>query len=234
MIVTRKAEDRGKARLGWLDTRYSFSFADYYDPEHMGFGPLRVINQDRIAKDAGFPQHGHKDMEILTYVLNGAVRHEDSTGGIDVVRKGEIQLMTAGKGIEHSEWNASADEELELLQIWIQPTEAGREARYQKRDFRDKLSGGRLVCVLSIADVEDALPLAQEGSVFAAWPPAGAEEDFSLGRDQIAWLQVARGQLEVNGHALEAGDGAAIRDEDGLRIRATQDSDYLLFVFPAA
>jgi redox-sensitive bicupin YhaK (pirin superfamily) len=227
MIAVRKSEDRGGGQHGWLDTRHSFSFADYYDPRHMGFGPLRVINEDRIAPAAGFPTHPHRDMEILTWVLSGAVAHRDSEGNQAVVRPGELQRMSAGTGIRHSEFNASATDPLHLLQIWILPERQGLPPGYEQTSFTDLEDGLRLVAARD--GRAGAVTLHQDAELWAARLQEGREVVFEPHHGRVQWLQIARGSVGLNGQSLRAGDGAAIQGESRLLIRADQPAELLLF-----
>ncbi|MGF1544499.1 MAG: pirin family protein [Parvularculaceae bacterium] len=235
MIAIRKSEDRGRANHGWLDARHTFSFADYLDPAHMGFRALRVINEDRIAPGAGFPTHPHRDMEIVTYVLDGAVAHKDSTGGGGVIRPGEVQYMAAGTGVRHSEFNASGDEPLHLLQIWLLPDAPGRTPRYAQGDFTQSRRG-RLKLVAARADAieeageADALAINQDARLYASVSGPGdvLEHRFAAGRH--GWIQVARGELAVGDRILKAGDGAAVSDEAALTFAAqAPETEFLLF-----
>ena len=227
MITIRKSSDRGGGHHGWLESKFSFSFADYHDPRHMGFGPLRVINEDHIAPAAGFPTHPHRDMEILTWVLSGAVAHRDSTGNQAVVRPGELQRMSAGTGIQHSEFNASGTDPLHLLQIWIIPSARGLQPGYEQTSFNDL--DGRLRLVGAPDGRDGAVTIHQDAALYASRLAAGQEVAFAPQPGRIQWLQLARGAANLNGTALRQGDGAAIRDEAALTIRADQPAEFLLF-----
>lgn len=236
MIRLRPAAARGGADLGWLRTRYSFSFADYHDPAQMGFRSLRVINEDHVAPGTGFPPHAHRDMEILTWVLEGAVEHRDSLGHRSVVRAGEIQRMTAGAGIRHSEANPSPDESLHLLQIWILPDRQGLAPSYEQRaiDWPREDSAGSApvphVLVASPGGRDGSLRIHQDMELWAVrlGPLCAAHYPLVSGRG--AWLQVARGAASLNGHPLAAGDGAAAEDETGLALQAgPEGAEILLF-----
>jgi len=229
VIQVRRSEDRGHADHGWLDTRHTFSFADYDDPRYRGFRDLRVINEDHVAPGAGFPTHGHRDMEILTYVLSGAVEHRDSLGSRAVVRPGEVQRMTAGRGVMHSELNPSRDEPLHLLQIWILPEGAGLEPGYEQRAFPIDAERGRLTLVASHDGRDGSLTIHQDASVYAGALGAGDRVVHRIAPGRHAWLQVARGGVEVSGHALAAGDGLAASEEKELAIAAGGDAEVLLF-----
>lgn len=229
MIEIRPSEERGAGDHGWLQTRHSFSFADYHDPAHMGFGPLRVINEDRVAPGAGFDLHPHADMEIVSYVLSGALAHRDSLGHGSVIRSGEVQRMSAGSGIVHSEFNASDQHAVHFLQIWLMPEKRGIEPGYEQKEFGEAEKRDRLCLVASRAGNDGALKLHQDASIHASLLTAGKglRHDFAHGR--IGWLQVVSGRLRIGNQFLEAGDGAAIRDEKSLTITAEENSEFLLF-----
>jgi quercetin 2,3-dioxygenase len=216
MITVRKAEDRGHFDHGWLDTRHTFSFADYHDERHMGFRSLRVINEDRVEPGEGFPTHGHRDMEIISYVLSGALAHKDSTGGNGVLRPGEVQRMSAGTEVRHSEFNGSRDEPVHFLQIWILPDRQGHEPSYEQRPFPEDAKRGRLLLVAA-PDGGDgaggALRIHADARVYATVLGNGERVQHALAPGRHAWIQVARGEISVNGQALRAGDGAAVSGE---------------------
>jgi len=225
MMTIRKNNERGHFNHGWLDTYHTFSFADYYDQEHMGFRTLRVINEDRVAPGEGFGMHPHRDMEIITYVLSGALAHKDSSGGEGVLRPGEVQHMTAGAGIRHSEFNASQTEPVHLLQIWILPEKNGLRPAYEQKRF--DING--LTLVASQDGRDGSLPIHQDVNLYAARLPSGKEVTQALGGGRQAWIQVASGSLNLNGRSLQAGDGAAVTDESELKIRADNPAEFLLF-----
>ena len=227
MITIRKSTDRGGGNHGWLDSKFSFSFADYHDPRHMGFGPLRVINEDHIAPGAGFPTHPHRDMEILTWVLDGAVAHRDSEGNQAMVRPGELQRMSAGTGIRHSEFNASSSDPLHLLQFWILPESRGVAQGYEQTAFTD--IDGKLRLVAARDGRDGAVTIHQDAELWAARLGAGQEAAFAPARGRVQWVQVARGAVDLNGEHLVAGDGAAISDEAALALRAETPAEVLLF-----
>jgi len=227
MITLRKSADRGGGNHGWLDSKFSFSFADYMDPRHMGFGPLRVINEDRIAQAAGFPTHPHRDMEILTWVLSGAVAHRDSEGNQAVVRPGELQRMSAGTGIRHSEFNASATDPLHLLQIWILPGARGLKPGYEQTAFTDL--DGKLRLVGAPDGRDGAVTIHQDAELYAARLGEGQQVGFTPKPGRIQWVQLARGTANLNDQALQQGDGAAVDGETALTIRAEQPAEVLLF-----
>ena len=229
MIIKRPAQERGIGRASWLDSRHSFSFADYYyDPRHMGFRALRVINEDRIAPGGGFPTHGHRDMEILTYVLEGSLAHRDSLGNGSAIRPGEVQLMHAGTGIEHSEFNASRSESVHLLQIWILPERPGLEPGYQQKAFDGEM-GGHLRLIASQDGREESLVIHSDAAVYAARLKAGTGLDHTLPANRVGWVQAAKGAFALNGVALEPGDGGAILEETKLSFRAESGCEFLLF-----
>jgi quercetin 2,3-dioxygenase len=227
MITVRPSAARGHAQHGWLDSRHTFSFADYQDPAHMGFRSLRVINEDRVQPGRGFPPHSHRDMEIITYVLSGSLEHKDSLGNGSVIRHGEVQRMTAGTGVTHSEYNPSPTESVHFLQIWILPERNGLPAGYEQQAL--DAAGGRLRLVASPDGRDGSLVVHQDAAVLAARLAPDERVEHRLRPGRHAWLQVATGALEVNGTALHQGDGAAIGDESQLGIRATEASELLLF-----
>jgi quercetin 2,3-dioxygenase len=227
MITTRRRTDRGQADYGWLQAQYSFSFANYYDPNHMGFRSLRVLNEDRIAGGTGFPLHPHRDMEILTYVIEGGLAHEDSMGNGAVIEAGEFQLMSAGSGLTHSEANASQTNEVHLLQIWLQPRESGVSPSYSQRRFDDRQN--MLRKITSPTAGPDTFHIQQDVEIFTSLLDAGVELEHMLKPGRHAWVQLISGTLEVDGVRLEAGDSAAISEESKVCIRAIEDAEFLLF-----
>jgi redox-sensitive bicupin YhaK (pirin superfamily) len=228
-VHIRKSEDRGKANFGWLDSRHSFSFGHYYDPSHMGFGPLRVINEDRVAPGEGFPTHPHSDMEIISYVLEGALEHRDSLGTGSVIRPGDVQRMSAGKGIRHSEFNASRSEPVHLLQIWIIPERRGIEPGYEQKSFPDEEKRGRLRLVASSDGREGSVKVHQDASLYATILGKGQRVAHELAAGRVAWVQIAKGSARLNGEALEAGDGAATNASGTLELEGVRDAEVLLF-----
>src|SRR5262249_53435358 len=210
MIEVRKAGERGATRLGWLDSRHTFSFGEYYDPKHMGFRTLRVINDDRVRPGAGFGTHGHRDMEIVSYVLDGALEHKDSLGTGSVLRPGTVQRMSAGRGVMHSEWNPSKEEGVHFLQIWILPEKQGIAPSYEERHFPAAERTNALRLLVSPDARDGSVKVNQDAEIWGAVIEAGNETTFELRPGRRAWLQVARGKLEVNGNALGEGDGAQI------------------------
>ncbi|MGE3245928.1 MAG: pirin family protein [Beijerinckiaceae bacterium] len=226
----RRAKDRGHANFGWLDSWHSFSFGEYRDPAHMGFGPLRVINDDTVAPGAGFPAHPHADMEIVSYVLQGALQHKDSTGGGSIIRPGEVQRMSAGTGIRHSEFNASDSEPVHFLQIWIVPDTRGIAPGYEQKNFPDAEKRGKLRLVASRDGRDGSLTLQQDADMYASLLPDGARVRHDAKQGRKVWLQVALGAVRVNGDMLEAGDGAAIDAAGALDIEgASAEAEIVLF-----
>jgi redox-sensitive bicupin YhaK (pirin superfamily) len=228
-MYLRPAAERGTAEFGWLHSKHSFSFGHYHDPAHMGFGALRVINEDRVEPGAGFDTHGHRDMEIISYVLDGALEHKDSIGTGSVIRPGEVQRMSAGTGILHSEFNPSDAEQVHFLQIWIVPERAGIAPGYEQKAFPAAERQGVLRLVASRDGRDGALTIHQDVDLYAALLGAGDGVDFTLHNGRQAWLQVARGGLTANGQALVAGDGLGITETGSLAIAANDDTEFLLF-----
>ena len=229
MIRVRRSEERGLARHGWLESRHSFSFAEYHDPHHMGFRALRVINQDRVQPGRGFGTHAHRDMEIVTYVLEGALEHKDSLGTTSLIRPGEIQRMTAGTGVTHSEYNASRDALVHFLQIWIQPERAGLAPGYEQRAFAREKRRGRLQLVVSNDGREGSVVIHQDASLYLVELEPGVRVVHPLGHARHSWIQVTRGSVSLAGQRLETGDGAAISDEPRLEIAGVELGELLLF-----
>jgi redox-sensitive bicupin YhaK (pirin superfamily) len=233
MLTTRKAEERGHADHGWLDTHHTFSFADYYDPRHMGFGPLRVINDDTVAAGKGFPPHGHRDMEIVTYVVEGALAHRDNMGNGSIIKPGEVQRMSAGRGVVHSEYNASAHEPLRFLQIWILPERDGLPSGYEQKAFSDEERRGRLRLVVSRDGADGSLRIQQDARLYASLLDGERSVTHTIARGRTGWLQVVEGSVRLNGIHLSRGDGVAIDAADGeerLVIEADRGkSELLLF-----
>ena len=229
MIKIRRSEARGHANHGWLDSYHSFSFADYYDPDHMHFGPLRVINEDRIAGGQGFGTHGHRDMEIVTYVLEGALAHRDSMGNGSTIRHGDVQRMSAGTGVKHSEFNASQDEQAHLLQIWILPQRAGDQPGYEEKRFDDADKRGRLRIVASPDGRDGSVTIHSDASIYAALIDGAEQAALPLPAGRRAYVHVARGALTVNGEALAAGDAAMIVDAETVTLEQGRDAEVLLF-----
>jgi redox-sensitive bicupin YhaK (pirin superfamily) len=225
----RKAADRGHAEHGWLDTHHPFSFADYHDPAHMGFRDLRVLNEDRIAGGTGFPKHGHQNMEILTFMLAGALKHEDSGGNELVLHQGDVQRMTAGSGVMHSETNASETEAVHLLQVWILPAENGGESSYDQRNFPAAERRGKLRPLATPDGIQGSLTLGQDVTVYGTVLDDGQSLVHTIAPERHAWLQVTAGTLEAGGERMEAGDGMAVSDESSLTILAHGEAEALLF-----
>ena len=229
MIKPRRAADRGRADHGWLDSRHSFSFADYYDPAHMGFGPLRVINEDRVAPGGGFDTHGHRDMEIVSYVLAGALSHRDSIGNTSVIRPGDVQRMTAGTGIRHSEFNASQTAPVHFLQIWILPEANGLTPGYEQTTFPPRGERTGLTLVGSRDGRDGSITIHQKVDLYSALLGEGEQVEHTLAADHFAWVQVAAGKVDLNGIELEAGDGAALDERQITLIGRSADAEILLF-----
>jgi len=229
MITIRKASERGHAQHGWLESYHTFSFADYHDAKHMGFRPLRVINEDWIQPGEGFGSHSHRDMEIITYVLDGALAHRDSMGTSSVIRPGEVQRMSAGTGVTHSEHNHSQEDVVHLLQIWLLPARGGIAPSYEQRLFSEEERGDRLCLVGSSDGRNGSITIHQDVALYAALLSPGCEVQHTLAAQRYAWIQIARGSVEVDGHALGAGDGAAIDNAAAVHLRATAATELLLF-----
>jgi quercetin 2,3-dioxygenase len=229
MIRVRKADERGRAERGWLSSRHTFSFADYYDPSHMGFRQLRVINEDVVQPGQGFATHPHADMEIVTWVIEGALQHKDSLGTGSVITPGEVQRMTAGTGVTHSEFNPSRTEPVHFLQIWILPERKGLPPSYEQRAFSDAERQGRLRLVASHDGREGSVGIHQDIALLTALLEPGDEVAHALRPGRYAWVQVARGSVLLNGSPLAEGDGAAASEEDRLRLRAETPSELLVF-----
>ncbi len=229
MIRARRANERGKSQIDWLDSRHTFSFADYYDPAHMGFRALRVINDDRVQPSSGFPPHPHQDMEIITYVLAGALGHQDNLGNGSTIRPGEVQRMSAGTGVVHSEWNHSESERVHLLQIWILPERRGLTPSYEQRAFAPSELSDRLRLVASRDGRQGSVTVHQDAALYATRLAAGAKVTHELASMRHAWVQVAWGAVALNGLDLGAGDGAAVSDEKQIELRAGEDAEVLVF-----
>ena len=229
MIKIRRSNERGAANHGWLDTKFTFSFADYFDPRYMGFRSLRVINEDRIQADQGFPKHGHRDMEILTYVISGELSHRDSMGNGETVRPNEIQRMTAGTGVLHSEYSSPTDE-THLLQIWILPEKADLTPSYEQKYFAPETKQGKLKLIASGGGDDDSIHINQDVNLYASVLKNGDEVSLDLAPNRHAWIQLISGSLDVNGEKLTTGDGAAISEVQELKLKGTSDNtEFLLF-----
>jgi redox-sensitive bicupin YhaK (pirin superfamily) len=229
MIKIRKAEKRGHFDFGWLNTYHTFSFGDYYDPTHMGFRSLRVINEDVVQKGRGFPRHGHRDMEIFTYILKGALQHRDSMGNGSIIRPGDVQRMSAGTGVTHSESNASPDEPVHLLQIWILPSEEGITPDYEEKRFSEGEKRNNLRLIISPDAAAGSVRIHQDARVYASVMDQNHEVSHPLDPGRHAWLQVAAGAVALNGIELKQGDGAAVSEESNITIAAQGPSEILLF-----
>lgn len=229
MITVRKAEERGHFNFGWLNTYHSFSFGDYYDPRNMGFRSLRVINEDWVKAGRGFPTHPHRDMEIITYILEGALEHRDSMGTGSVIRPGEVQRMSAGTGVTHSERNPSQDESVHLLQIWIVPDRRNYPPSYEQKTYKDDEKRNRLRLIASPDGSDDSVTIHQDARVYSSLIEPGQTVAHELRPNRHAWVQVARGAVEVNGQMLQQSDGAAISGEERLVITGREPSEILLF-----
>ena len=227
--VIRRSEERGSANLGWLDSRHSFSFGGYFDPRHMGFGPLRVINEDRVAPGGGFPTHPHRDMEIISYVLDGALEHKDSTGEHSVIRPGDVQRMSAGTGVRHSEFNASETEPVHFLQIWILPERNGQTPSYEEKAFDAAETRGRLRLIGSRDGRAGSVTIHQDVDLYATRLTGGENLTHKLAKGRLAWVQLIDGELEINGDSLRAGDGLAVEGADELRLASPSGAHALVF-----
>jgi quercetin 2,3-dioxygenase len=232
MIVKRAAAERGLTRLSWLDSRHSFSFGDYYDPRQMGVGVLRVINEDRVAPGGGFATHGHRDMEIISYVLEGALEHRDSLGTGSVIRPGEVQRMSAGTGIRHSEFNPSRTDPVHFLQIWILPDRRGLEPGYEQRAIAKEDRKGRFVLIAGPEGNGSAVRIHQDARILAGEIGSGDRLVHELAPGRQAWVQVVNGAIEVQGVAMAAGDGAAIAHQPRIEIAGGEAGEVLLFDLP--
>jgi quercetin 2,3-dioxygenase len=229
MITIRKAQERGHFDLGWLNTYHTFSFDRYYDPNHMGFRSLRVINEDIVQPGQGFPTHGHRDMEIVTYVLEGALEHRDSMGNGSIIRPGDAQRMSAGTGVRHSEANPSGDEPVHLLQIWILPNEKNLPPEYEEKQFSSEEKGNRLRLIVSPDGEDGSVRIHQDARIYASLLDKGKEVVHNMDDGRSAWLQLAAGSVLLNDTPLRQGDGAAISQESNLHITAEEAAEVLLF-----
>jgi redox-sensitive bicupin YhaK (pirin superfamily) len=229
-MVIRQSKERGHANHGWLDSYHTFSFADYYDPAHMGFRSLRVINEDFIAGGTGFSTHGHRDMEIVSYMVACALEHKDTMGNSSVIKPGEVQYMSAGSGVRHSEFNHYKDRTSHLIQIWIMPSENDAEPRYGQKNFNDKLDSGELTLVVSPDGQEGSIAVRQDAYLYAARTTQQKEFKLkTLGGDRGFWVQVVKGQIEVNGNRLLAGDAVSAESIDELNIKSNAGAEFLVF-----
>jgi len=232
MLTVRKAEERGHANHGWLDTYHTFSFADYQDMRHMGFGPLRVINDDTVKPGQGFGTHGHRDMEIITYVLDGALEHKDSMGNGSITRPGNVQRMSAGTGVRHSEFNPSRDEGVHFLQIWIEPKITGVKPGYEEKQFGLAEKKGQLRLVASPNGREGSVTIHQDAHVYASMLDGKDTVTHRLAPGRRAYIHVARGAVKVNGNALKDGDGARVENESSIELKDAREAEVLLFDLP--
>jgi len=229
MITLRKAEDRGHANHGWLDSHHSFSFADYYDPAHMGFGALRVINEDRVAPAKGFGTHSHRDMEIISYVLEGQLEHKDSMGTGSVIKPGDVQRMSAGRGVSHSEYNPSRTDGVHFLQIWLEPDVTGIAPSYEQKHVSAEAKRGRLRLIASPDGGDDSVTIHQDAKVYASVLDAPDKIEYRLLPGRRAYVHAARGSVRVNGAALAAGDAAMISGEPAVTLDGAKAAEVLLF-----
>ncbi|MEO1690810.1 MAG: pirin family protein [Cyanobacteria bacterium J06631_6] len=230
MITVRPQDQRGVANFGWLDSRHSFSFGQYYDPNHMGFASLRVINEDKVTPAQGFGTHGHRDMEIISYVLAGELEHRDSMGNGSVIRPGDVQRMSAGTGVRHSEFNASKENPVHFLQIWILPETQGLEPSYEEKNFSSEIEQGKLTLVGSRDGRDNSVTIHQDVNLYLGSLGKSDRLNYQLAEDRAVWLQVTQGKVKLNEQLLEAGDGAAISDETEIAIAGSSlDSEILMF-----
>jgi len=232
MLVIRKSTERGLANHGWLNSHHSFSFGHYYDPEHLGFGPLQVINEDRVEASQGFGTHGHSDMEIISYVLDGALEHKDSMGNGSVLRYGDVQRMSAGTGVRHSEFNHSPSEQVHFLQIWIQPNVRGIAPSYEEKHFNPAQKQGQLRLIASSDGRDNSVLIHQDAAIYASIMHGDAQQQYTLSKDRLAYVHLIRGHLQVNGQSLSAGDAAKISAETLIRFDNADAAEFLLFDLP--
>lgn len=229
MIHIRKSGDRGKAEHGWLHSQHTFSFADYHDPEHMGFAVLRVINEDQIEPGAGFGTHGHQDMEIVSYVIAGALEHQDSMGNKTIIQPGEIQRMSAGTGVRHSEYNHARDMKTHFLQIWIFPDKRGYAPSYGQMNFESRMANRHFALLVSRDGREGSITINQDADIYLGRTPAAGEITHHTRTHRALWIQMIKGQLDVLDHSLDAGDGAAVSDVQALTMHTQAGTEFLLF-----
>lgn len=228
MITIRPRHERGTANFGWLDSRHTFSFGNYYDPQHMGFASLRVINEDKVTPAKGFGTHRHRDMEIISYVLSGALEHRDSMGNGSVIRPGDVQRMSAGTGVAHSEFNASASEPVHFLQIWLLPNERGLQPSYEEKHFSPQEKPGQLILVGSSDGRDNSVTIHQDINLYLGSFENKEPINYQIDNNRAVWIQVAKGSISLNGQLLEAGDGAAIVDESEITLTANNDTGEIL------
>jgi redox-sensitive bicupin YhaK (pirin superfamily) len=229
MMIVRRADERGGANHGWLDTKHTFSFAEYYDPRHMGFRALRVINEDKVKAGQGFGTHGHRDMEIISYVLGGLLEHKDSTGSGGVIAPGEVQRMSAGSGVRHSEFNGSKTEPVHFLQIWLMPDREGVTPSYEDKRFTAAQKQGQLKLIASPDGADDSAKINTDARVYATLLEAGQKVELALRSGRHGWVHVACGDVKVNGQALSAGDGAALSQEAAVSLEGVRGAEVLVF-----
>jgi quercetin 2,3-dioxygenase len=232
MIEMRKANERGIANHGWLNSHHSFSFGHYYDPKHLGFGPLQVINEDRVQPSMGFGTHGHRDMEIISYVLDGALEHKDSMGTGSVLHYGDVQRMSAGSGVRHSEFNHSAEEPVHFLQIWIQPNVTGIAPSYEEKHFSPEQKIGQLRLIASSDGRDNSVLIHQDASVYASILNGGDKLDYAIDSKRLAYVHLIRGKLVVNGQSLTTGDALKISEETKITLEQADAAEFLLFDLP--
>jgi hypothetical protein len=232
MLEIRRSDERGHADHGWLESRHSFSFADYFDPDHVHFGPLRVINEDRVAPGGGFDTHGHRDMEIVSYVLAGALQHEDSMGTGSVIKPGDVQRMSAGRGVMHSEFNASKSDPVHFLQIWIVPDVTGIAPEYEQKHFAPAEKRGRLRLIAAKDGRDGAVRIHQDAAVYAGLFDGAESASLALAPGRKAYVHVARGSVEANGTALAAGDALKVSDIDAVKLERGKNAEVLVFDLP--
>lgn len=232
MVHIRRSEERGDANHGWLKSKHTFSFADYYDEKYMGFGPLRVINEDRIEGGTGFGTHGHRDMEIISYVIDGALQHKDSMGNTTVIKPGEVQRMSAGTGVRHSEYNDLQDKVTHFLQIWIMPDKAGIEPGYGQKSFENDFGCSDLILVASKLGRNGSITLNQDVDMYVAKAQDAGEKILKTYPHRHLWVQVIKGDVQVEGETLRDGDGAGIEKVESLRLKWSKGSEFILFDMP--
>ncbi|MGD8977736.1 MAG: pirin family protein [Gammaproteobacteria bacterium] len=229
MLAIRHAEERGLANFGWLNSRHTFSFGNYYDPQFMGFGPLRVINEDRVQPGRGFDTHGHRDMEIISYVLDGALEHKDSMGNGSIIRPGDVQRMSAGTGVRHSEFNASDSDPVHFLQIWVLPEKDGMAPGYEQKNFSEREKRGRLRLVGSRDGRDGSVTIHQDVDLYATILADGDRVSHELADGRKAWIQLARGSAALNDQPLDPGDGVAVEGPSAITLTGSSDAEVLLF-----
>ncbi len=229
MFTVRKSNERGFADHGWLKSRHTFSFADYYDPKHMGFKNLRVINEDRIAGGTGFGTHPHRDMEIISYVIKGALEHKDSMGNITQIKPYEVQRMSAGTGVVHSEYNASPNEETHFFQIWIMPNQLGQNPGYGQKSFEDKINSKKLALVVSQDGRDGSITIKQDADMYISRLKAKDKVEFNLKAGRGAWVQIVRGKIRIGNEELSSGDAISTHESQILKFNAIEDSEFILF-----